>query len=84
MIAIDQPNNQNIAVIKAYRVTIGLTEDKFKAFFLSLSSNTSSPIRRTSEGVSLVGQMSLYSAKRIKLKDKNRIWRFSGVLAPVG
>ena len=40
MIAIDQPHNQNIAVIKAYRGTIGLTEDKYKAFFLSLSPNT--------------------------------------------
>ena len=39
MIAIDQPHNQNIAVINAYRGTIGLTEDKNKAFFsLSLSS----------------------------------------------
>ena len=33
MIAIDQPHNQNIAVINAYRGTIGLTEDKNKAFF---------------------------------------------------
>ena len=33
MIAIDQPHNQNIAVIKVYRGTIGLTEDKYKAFF---------------------------------------------------
>ena len=33
MIAIDQPHNQNITVIKAYRGTIGLTEDKYKAFF---------------------------------------------------
>ena len=41
MIAIDQPNNQNMAVVKAYRGTIGLTEDKYKAIFLSLSSNTS-------------------------------------------
>ena len=41
MIAIDQPHNQNIAVIKAYRGTISLTEDKYKALFLSLSSNTS-------------------------------------------
>ena len=29
MIAIYQPHNQNIAVIKAYRGTIGLTEDKY-------------------------------------------------------
>ena len=75
MIAIDQPHNQNIAVIKVYRGTIGLTEDKYKAFFsLSLSSNTSLPIRRTSDGyfgyqaingVSLVGWMSLYSARRV-------------------
>ena len=36
MIAIDQPHNQNIALIKAYRGTIGLTEDKYKAFSLSL------------------------------------------------
>ena len=41
LIVIDLPHNQNIAVIKAYRGTIGLTEDKYKAFFLSLSSNTS-------------------------------------------
>ena len=41
MIAVVQPNNQNIAVIKAYRGSIGLAEDKYKAFFLSLSSNTS-------------------------------------------
>ena len=41
MIAIDQPHNQNIAVIKAYRGTFGLTEDKYKVFSLSLSSNTS-------------------------------------------
>ena len=33
MIAIDQPHNQNIAAIKAYRGTIGITEDKCKAFF---------------------------------------------------
>ena len=33
MIAIDQPHNQYIAVIKAYRGTIGLTEDKYKSFF---------------------------------------------------
>ena len=33
MIAIDQPNNQNIAAIKAYKGTIGLTEDKYKVFF---------------------------------------------------
>ena len=32
MIAIEQPHNQNLAVIKAYRGTIGLTEDKYKAF----------------------------------------------------
>ena len=37
MIAIDQPNNQNIAAIKAYKGTIGLTEDKYKVFSLSLS-----------------------------------------------
>ena len=76
MIAIDQPHNQNIAVIKAYRGTIGLTEDKYKAFFLFLSSNTSLSIRRTSDeyfgyqvinGVSLVGRMSLYIAKRVSL-----------------
>ena len=36
MIAIDQPHNQNIAVIKAYRGSIGQTEDKYKAFFLYL------------------------------------------------
>ena len=36
MIAIDQPHNQNIAVIKAYRGIIGLTEDKYKVFSLSL------------------------------------------------
>ena len=41
MIAIDQPHNQNIAVIKAYRGTIGITEDNYKAYSLSLSSNTS-------------------------------------------
>ena len=72
MIAIDQQYKQYIAVIKAYIGTIGLTEDKYKAFFLSLSANTSEPIRRTSEGhsgyhvingVSLVRGMSLYSAK---------------------
>ena len=40
MIAINKPHNQNIAVIKANRGTIGLTEDKYKAFFLSRSSNT--------------------------------------------
>ena len=40
MIAKDQPHNQNIAVIKAYRGTIDLTEDKYKAFSLSISSNT--------------------------------------------
>ena len=40
MMAINKPHNQNIAVIKAYRGTIGLTEDKYKAFFLSRSSNT--------------------------------------------
>ena len=33
MIAIDQLHKQNIAFIKAYRGTIGLTEDKYKAFF---------------------------------------------------
>ena len=33
MIAIDQPHNQNIAVVKAYRDTIGLAEDIYKAFF---------------------------------------------------
>ena len=75
MIATDQPHNQNIAVILAYRGTIGLTEDKYTAFF-SLSSNTSKPISRTSEGysgyqiingVSLVGWMNLYSAKRVSL-----------------
>ena len=49
MIVIDQPQNQNIAVVKTYRGTIDLTEDKYKAF-LSFSSNTSHPIRRTSEG----------------------------------
>ena len=36
MIAIDQPHNQNIAVIKAYRGTIGITEDNYKAYSLSL------------------------------------------------
>ena len=50
MIVIDQPHNQNIAFIKVYRGTISLTEDKYKAFFLPLSSNTSLSIRRTSEG----------------------------------
>ena len=49
MIAIDKPHNQNIAVIKAYRGTIGVNEDNYKAFF-SLSSKTSQPIRRTSDG----------------------------------
>ena len=29
MIDIDQPHNRTIEVIKAYRGTIGLTEDKF-------------------------------------------------------
>ena len=33
MIVIDQPHNQNIAVIKSNRGTIGLTEDKYKAVF---------------------------------------------------
>ena len=37
MIAINQPHKQNIAFIKGYRGAIGLTEDKFKAFFLSFS-----------------------------------------------
>ena len=37
MIAIDQSHKQNIAVIKGYRDTIGLTDDKYKAFFLSIS-----------------------------------------------
>ena len=36
MIAIDQPHNQNVAVIKAYIGTIGLTEDKYKVFSLFL------------------------------------------------
>ena len=67
MIAIDQPHNQNIAVIKAYRGTIGLLKINIKFFSLSLSSNTAQPIRRTSEGyfgyqvingVSRVGRMS--------------------------
>ena len=40
MIAIDQPNKQTIAVIKGYRGAIGLTEDKYKAFFLSFPANT--------------------------------------------
>ena len=33
IIAKDQPHNQNIAVIKAYRGTIGPTEDNYQAFF---------------------------------------------------
>ena len=33
MITMDKPHNQNIAVIKAFRGTICLTEDKYKAFF---------------------------------------------------
>ena len=37
MIAIDQPHKQNIAVIKGYKGAIGLTEDKYNAFLLSLS-----------------------------------------------
>ena len=36
MIAIDQPHNQNIAVIKPERGTIGITEDNYKAYSLSL------------------------------------------------
>ena len=76
MIVIDQPHNKILWSYRAYRGTFGLTEDKYKAFFLFLSSNTSLPIRRTSEGhfgyqvingVSLVGRMSLYSAKRVSL-----------------
>ena len=41
LFAIDQPHKQNIAVIKGNRGVIGLTEDKYKAFFLSLSANIS-------------------------------------------
>ena len=41
MIAIDQPHNQNIAVIIAYRGNIGLTEDTYKKISLCLSSITS-------------------------------------------
>ena len=76
MIAVDQPHNQNTAVIKAYRGTFGLTEDRYKAFFSLPHPILPNPIRRTSEGyfgyqvingVSLVGRMSLYSAKRIIL-----------------
>ena len=33
MIGIYQPHNQNIAVMNAYRRTIGLTEDKYLSFF---------------------------------------------------
>ena len=33
MIAIEKPHNQNIAVLKAYRGTIGTTEDMYKVFF---------------------------------------------------
>ena len=32
MIVIEQPQNQNIAVVKTYRGTIDLTEDRFIAF----------------------------------------------------
>ena len=75
MIAIDQRHNKNIAVIKAYRGTIGLTEDKYKAFF-SLSLSLFLPILpnllgyfgyQIINGVSLVGRMCLYSAKRVSL-----------------
>ena len=37
MIAIDQPHKHNIAVIKGDRGAIGIFEDKYNAFFLSLS-----------------------------------------------
>ena len=36
MIAIAQTHKQNIAVIKCDRDAIGLSEDQYKAFFLSL------------------------------------------------
>ena len=41
LFAIDQPHKQNIAVIKGNRGAIGLTEDNYKAFFLSLPVNIS-------------------------------------------
>ena len=40
-IAIDQAHKQNIAVIKCDIGAIGLTEDKYKMFFLSLTDDTS-------------------------------------------
>ena len=43
MIAIDQTHKQNITVIKGDRGAIGTIEDQYKAFFLSLSINTSKP-----------------------------------------
>ena len=52
MIAIDQPHKQNIAVVKGDRGAIGIFEDKYKAFYLSLPANTSLPPKWTSEGYS--------------------------------
>ena len=41
MIAIDQAYKQNIAIIIGDRSAISLTEDRYKAFFPSLSTDTS-------------------------------------------
>ena len=76
MIAIDQPHNQNIAVIKAYRGTIGVTEIiiklilslSFFQYFLTYSQDFRRVFLLPSyKWVSLVGRMSLYSAKRVCL-----------------
>ena len=76
MNAIDQTHNQNIAVIKAYRGTIGQTKDKYKvvfSLFLPILLNLLGGLRK---GIlvtkfykwdSLVGRMRLYSAKRASL-----------------
>ena len=51
MIAVDKAHKQNIAVIKGDRGAIGTTEDQYKAFFLSLSINTSKPQGGLQKGI---------------------------------
>ena len=51
MITIDKDHEQNIAAIKGDRGAIGLTQDKYKAFFLALSAIISQPPSGLHKGI---------------------------------